>query len=110
MGEERFEFHQLPRDVESEVGAQAKDTVELFEKWCEKWRSGAVKTAAYQPQGPEWGNEICNFSLQQTLSVLPEGDVYTGTSNFYSSINVFLNPLLAYLCRISSRAQWLTQY
>lgn len=90
MGEEeKFEFHQLPRDVESEVGAQAKDTVELFEKWCEKWRSGAVKTAAYQPQGSEWENEICNFSLQQTLSDLPEGGVYTGTSNFYSSINIF---------------------
>ena len=34
MGEERFEFHQLPRDVESEVQTQARETVELFEKWC----------------------------------------------------------------------------
>lgn len=34
MGEEeRFEFVQLPRDVRSELQAQAKDTAELFQKW-----------------------------------------------------------------------------
>ena len=46
MGEERFEFHQLPRDVESAVRAQAKDTAELFEKWCENSNSGAVKNTS----------------------------------------------------------------
>ncbi|CAI8019473.1 Cilia- and flagella-associated protein 300 [Geodia barretti] len=45
MGEEeRFEFHQLPRDVESEVRAQAKDTAELFEKWG---LSGRMKFATF---------------------------------------------------------------
>ena len=34
MGEEeRFEFVQLPRDVRSELQAQAKETAELFQKW-----------------------------------------------------------------------------
>ena len=34
MGEDRFEFHQLPRDVEGEVKTQAREILELFEKWC----------------------------------------------------------------------------
>lgn len=31
--EERFEFFQLPRDVQTELQAEAKETTELFQKW-----------------------------------------------------------------------------
>lgn len=32
-GEEKFEFVQLPRDVQTELQAEAKETTELFQKW-----------------------------------------------------------------------------
>lgn len=45
MGEEeKFEFHQLPRDVAAEVQSQAKETAELFEKWG---LSGRMKFATF---------------------------------------------------------------
>ena len=65
MGEDRFEFHQLPRDVEGEVKTQAREILELFEKWCmcEKTSDMTIVKNKYIKQGTEGQNEVCDVSL-----------------------------------------------
>ena len=95
MGEKRFEFVQLPRDVQSELQTQENDTQELFQKWYMVGASFCNFSHPNPLQGSGRWDEICNISLQQALSGLPEGCLYTGRTSILSTFAVVhfsLNP------------------